>query len=364
MSARINALRRLLRAEQADAWLSFSAADNQYLSGVRAGSIDFVEQSSIVIVTEDAALYLCDSRYTEQAQAEAQDVTVEQIRGPLPANAARRLAELGARRVVVDTRRVCVADADALAEQFKGEIAGRAGFLAPLRWRKSPDEIEAIRGASLLAEEVLAELLLTLGEGDSEQEIAARFEYEFKRRGASGASFDTIVLFGERSSLPHGEPGDRTLDHGDVVLLDLGCRRDGYCSDLTRTCAFGTMPGTWFTEIYDVTRAAQEAALAAIRPGVPCREVDAVARNMIAAAGFGDWFGHGLGHGVGIEVHEAPRLNAESQAVLEAGMVITVEPGIYLPGQGGVRIEDLVVVTEHGCEVLTATPKELKVLQA
>jgi Xaa-Pro aminopeptidase len=362
MSARIHELRKLLHQEQADAWLSFAAADNQYLSGVRAGAIDFLEQSSIVIVTEDAALYLCDSRYTEQAKAQAMDVSVEQIRGALPANAARRLNELGVRRVVLDPRQVSVADAEALREQLEAEVVLRAGFIAPLRWRKSPEEVETIRRASLLAEDVLDELLLTLGEGDPEQELAARFEYEFKRRGASGASFDTIALFGARSSLPHGEPSDRTLDQGDVVLLDLGCRLDGYCSDLTRTYAFGTMPGTWFTEIYDVTRAAQEAALAAIRPGVACCEVDAIARDRIADAGFGDRFGHGLGHGVGIEVHEAPRLNAESRTVLEVGMVITVEPGIYLPGQGGVRIEDLVVVTEQGCEVLTTAPKDLRVL--
>jgi len=187
-------------------------------------------------------------------------------------------------------------------------------------------------------------------------------EYEFKRRGAQGASFDTIALFGQKSSLPHGRPTDKPLERGDVVLIDFGCRKNGYCSDLTRTYVYGTIPGAWFEEVYDLTLTAQKLALEAVRPGMSCRELDAVARDLITEAGHGKHFGHGLGHGVGLEIHEAPRLNPESATVLEAGMVITIEPGVYLPGKGGIRIEDLVLVTKDGGELLSGSPKELRIL--
>jgi Xaa-Pro aminopeptidase len=151
---------------------------------------------------------------------------------------------------------------------------------------------------------------------------------------------------------------------GDVVLLDFGCRLHGYCSDLTRTYAYGTIPGSWFEGTYELVLTAQRIALEAARPGIPARELDATARALIEEAGHGKHFGHGLGHGVGIEVHEAPRLNRESDTILAPGMVITIEPGIYLPGQGGIRIEDLVAVTEDGCEILSSAPKELRVIGA
>ena len=227
---------------------------------------------------------------------------------------------------------------------------------------KDASEIELLRCATDLAEGVLHDLLPELTEGILERELAAQFVYEFKRRGASGPSFDPMALFGSHSSLPHGMPGDRALKSGDIVLLDFGCVLNGYCSDLTRTFAFGRIPPGWFEEIYAVTLEAQLTALEAVKPGVPCSDVDAVARDIIRDAGYGDYFGHGLGHGVGLEVHESPRLNMQSQAVLEPGMAVTVEPGIYLPGKGGVRIEDLVIVTGDGCDILTRTPKDLKVL--
>jgi Xaa-Pro aminopeptidase len=195
-----------------------------------------------------------------------------------------------------------------------------------------------------------------------ERELAAEIEYALRKAGASGVSFPPIVAFGEGSSLPHYSPGDRPLKKGDIILIDCGCVLNGYCSDWTRSFCFGSIPGSWFEEIYAVTLDAQLAGLAACRPGAACREVDAAARDIIQDAGYGDHFGHGLGHGLGIEVHESPRLNATSSAALAPGMVVTVEPGIYLAGRGGVRIEDLVVITENGHEVLTRVPKELRVL--
>jgi len=355
VDARLGALRGRLAEFKADAFLSLAPPDNQYLTG-------FTGSTSAVVMTRDAALFLCDFRYTEQARAQVPMYSIEEVKNGFLKGIGERLASLGVATVVFDPARLTVAELRTIKNVFRGKLEPVADMAGVLRMTKCADEVKRIRQASELAEGVLVDLVDGLKKGITEAELAARFEYEFKRRGAEGASFDTIGLFGARSSMPHGYPGDRALKRGDIVLLDLGCRKGGYCSDLTRTYAFGTIPGAWYREIYEVVLAAQAAALQAIRPGVRCCDVDAIARNMIANAGYGKHFGHGLGHGVGIEIHESPRLNPECQVVLGEGMVVTVEPGIYLPKRGGVRIEDLVVVTKRGCECLTRTPKELRVL--
>lgn len=359
MGARLEGLREGLARGGGGAYVSVSPADNQYLTGFLTS---FVEISSAVIVTGEEALFLCDSRYTEQAREQVADFEVREIKGDLLVRSGEALSQLGAGRAVYDPGSVTVDEMERLGEAFGGELGRDKTLVSSLRRLKSPEEIGLIREASALAEGVLADLVPTLEAGMEERELAARFEYEFRKRGATGASFDTIALFGARSSLPHGVPGERGLRAGDAVLLDFGCRRLGYCSDLTRTYAFGTIPDAWFEEIYGLALAAQGRALKAVGPGKSCREVDAVARETIVDGGYGDYFGHGLGHGVGVEIHEAPRLSPTSDMVLEEGMVVTVEPGIYLPGRGGVRIEDLVVVTGDGCEVLSSAPKELRVV--
>jgi len=352
---RIEALRRKLDRTEAEAWLSLSEPDNFYLTG-------FTGDKSALILTRDEAVFLCDGRFIEQAQVEVANGRIEEAKGCFLAAVGKQLEALGPGMVAFDPDALTVGQLDLLEAAYDGPFAAVSGLVTGLRVAKSSEEIERIRLASELAETVLRDVLDGIEEGVSEMELAARIEYEFKRRGATGPAFPTIALFGSRSSLPHGQPGPRTLKPGDIILIDMGCRRDGYCSDLTRTFSYATIPGTWFDEIYRVVFAAQQAALAHVRAGVHCRDVDALARDIIDKAGYGKHFGHGLGHGVGIEVHESPRLNSESGALLEPGMVVTVEPGIYLPGQGGVRIEDLVVVTEQGCDILTRTPKELKVL--
>jgi Xaa-Pro aminopeptidase len=197
--------------------------------------------------------------------------------------------------------------------------------------------------------------------GRSERSIAVALEHEMRMRGASDPSFPSIVASGERGALPHASPGDEEVERGTLVTFDLGVRLDGYCSDCTRTWATGELPDP-LAEAYELVLRAQLAALDAVRPGPEGREIDAVARDLIADAGHGDHFGHGLGHGVGLEVHEAPRLARTGADRLVAGNVVTVEPGVYLPGVGGVRIEDLVVVTGEGRDVLTRTTKELVVV--
>ena len=222
-------------------------------------------------------------------------------------------------------------------------------------------EIERIAAAAALADEVYGLLREQGLVGRTEREVAFALENEMRRRGAE-PGFESIVASAERGALPHAQPTDVPIARGTLVTLDIGARVDGYHSDCTRTWATGELPDD-LAEAYEVVRRAQQAALDAVRPGPEGREVDAVAREIIEAAGHGDHFGHGLGHGVGPEIHEGPRLARTGEARLVAGNVVTVEPGVYLPGRGGVRIEDLVVVTEDGRRVLTGTTKDLTVVQ-
>jgi Xaa-Pro aminopeptidase len=359
MTGRVDHLRKRLATMDCDGFVSVHPPANQYLSGMLT-SLDHV--SSVIVVSLSEARFLCDSRYTEQAEREVRGFEIVQFSGDALTSAGQALKSIGVQRAAFDPNGHTVAEHARLVEAFGGDFQPSESIVSYLRLTKDGDEVNAIRTASELSEGILADVLPTLRKGVRERDVAAMIEYEMKKRGATGPSFGTIVLFGANSSLPHGVPGDAVLSPGDIVLIDMGSRLRGYCSDLTRTFVFSSIPGEWFREIYSLTLKAQVAALKAIRPGVTGREVDAVAREIIRDGGFGDRFGHGLGHGVGIEIHEEPRLNTRSDSVLKTGMIVTVEPGIYLPGQGGVRIEDLVLVTESGCDVLTKTSKELTVV--
>lgn len=355
---RIQSLRKKIEALGCDSFFSVSPPTNQYLSGMLTA---FYEISSVIVVTQEEAHFLCDFRYTEQANEEVTGFTITEINGDQLVRGAEKLNDLGAKQTLFDPNGITFAEHERWAKALSGDTTSHATIADELRLVKSREEITLIRKASELAEGVLTDIVPQLKTGAIEKEIAAQFEFEFKKRGATAASFDTIALFGAKSSLPHGEPAQKKLTPGDIMLFDFGCRLDGYCSDMTRTYVFEKSPGDWFDEIYNVTLEAQLAALDAVKPGAIGQDVDGIARTIISNAGYGDYFGHGLGHGVGIEIHENPRLNKESKTVLEPGMIVTVEPGIYLPGKGGVRIEDLLVVTENGCDILTKETKNLTV---
>ncbi len=355
MQSRLDALRVELQSHGCDAFVSFFSPANEYLTGFRGST-------SAVLITPTDAVFLCDFRYTEQAGEQVKGFVVEEVAGGVEAAAGERLKGLGATRIAVEPSTLSLDQSMTVERTAETAVVPVKGLGTTARMVKSEDEKAKLRASSALAEAALESVLPLLKEGITEAEFVAHLEFEFKKRGALGSSFSPIALFGSRSSLPHGVPGKKRLESGDIVLLDLGCILESYCSDLTRTFVFGTIPGNWFEEIYKVTLTAQLAALGAIRPGVSCRDADAVARDIITEAGYGKYFGHGLGHGVGLEIHEAPRLNQHSDTILQPGMAVTVEPGIYIPGQGGVRIEDLVLVTETGCEILTKLPKDLKVL--
>lgn len=352
---RVENLRKKLWDNGCEAFLSVDPMDNAYLTG-------FFGSTSAVMVTLGTARLLCDFRYAEQASTLDSGVDVAECTGDLDRRLGEHLRDAGVEHAAFDPATITLARFEKIEDAFGRPLSPVAGICRTLREIKEPAETERIQAASQLAEAALEDVLKTLAEGVTEQEIAGLLEYEFRKRGARGASFDTIALFGARSSLPHGVPSGKPLENGDIVLIDCGCVLDGYCSDLTRTFVFGRIPGNWFLEVYECVRQAQEAAVLSVRAGARTRAVDSAARTPITQAGYGNHFGHGTGHGVGLEVHEDPRLNAQSEAVLESGMAVTVEPGIYLPGQGGVRIEDLVTVTEAGCIVLTETSKELRIL--
>jgi Xaa-Pro aminopeptidase len=341
---------------QCDVFISCDPMDNAWLTG-------FFGSTSWLVVSATGAWLLCDFRYIEQAQVQARACAPVLCNGNLDLRLAEKLNDLSVKRAAFEPETLSFGRYEILRNAFSGSLASESGVCRELRMIKTAEEESAMTTAAALTEEAMEWMLGQLHPGMTERCAAALLDFECRKRGAQKASFDTIVLFGERSALPHGMPGDRTLHDGDIVLVDCGCIVDGYCSDLTRTFVFGSIPGKWFSEIYECVRQAQANAVAGVHAGASARAVDAAARSMIDAAGYGEYFGHGTGHGVGLEVHEAPRLNQHASAVLETGMAITVEPGIYLPGRGGVRIEDLLVVTETGSRILTNSSKELRILQ-
>jgi Xaa-Pro aminopeptidase len=231
--------------------------------------------------------------------------------------------------------------------------------LEGLRLAKSADEVAAIDRAAQLNAEAFADIESLIRPGIVERELALALEFALKRRGAEEKAFDFIVASGPRGALPHGVASDRQLNTGELVTIDFGCRVAGYHADETITVALGDVPQA-MRRVFDIVLAAHDQALAAVAPGVPLAELDRIARDVIAAAGYGEYFGHSLGHGVGLEVHEAPTVSPRSKAVVQAGMIFTIEPGIYLPGVGGVRIEDMVLATTAGARVVTRLPKHYR----
>jgi Xaa-Pro aminopeptidase len=353
---RRESLRRLLVEKNLAALLVTDERNVTYLTG-------FTGDSSYLLVSRERELLISDKRYTQQLEEECPGLDVA-IRGPggtLTDFAAAVVAKLGLPSLAIEADVVTVGFYQKLKESLKGtSLANSSGLVESLREIKDAGEIAEIREAIQIAQRAFAAIRAALRLGRSEKEVADELEYQIRLFGGVCGAFPSIVGVGPRAALPHGRPvrDSRIGDH-DFVLIDWGARGRLYHSDLTRVLVTGKL-SPQLEQVYGVVLKAQQAAIARIRPGAVLKEVDAAARAVIADAGHGDAFGHSLGHGIGLAVHELPRLAPDQDRRLAAGMVVTVEPGIYLPGWGGVRIEDDVLVTPDGCEVLTSVPKELE----
>jgi len=351
---RVDSLRALMDERGVEAMLIHKAENRRHLTG-------FTGSAGFALITARDALLLVDFRYVEQAGAEAPGFEVIRADRQFIDTLAEVVAVRGLSRIGFESDGLSYQQYDEFGRRLAPATLVPVDAVDRLRWVKDRDEIDRITRAVEIADRAFAHVRGMLRPGVVEREIALEMEFFMRRHGAEKEAFETIVASGPRSALPHGRAAGRTLQAGDFVTLDFGAVVAGYVSDCTRTVVL-TEASAKHEEIYGIVLRAQQEALAGIKPGMTGREADAVARAVIADAGYGEAFGHGLGHGVGLAVHEGPTLSPREEATLAPGMVVTVEPGIYLPGWGGVRIEDLVVITPDGCRSLTRAPKELLVL--
>ncbi len=353
---RLAAFRERMRREKLSAFALLHLSNLRYLTG-------FTGSAGLLVVQPEEAHFYTDGRYREQARLEVQGAQIH-IAGPagLYAEAAHQLARV--RRIGVEAPTLTLAAAAALGgKEWKNRLYPTTGWVEQLRAIKTPDEVARLRQAAQLAASIWPRILREIKPGNRERAIAARIEFELRRSGGDGCSFEPIVATGAHGALPHARASAQELKQGDLVVLDYGVWLEGYASDMTRTAGVGRVP-VQAREIYGAVLEAQLAALDTVRPGVPTPVVDGAARRVLRKHKLLRYFVHSTGHGVGLEIHENPRLGQwmrrdQPPPVLEAGNVITIEPGVYLPGWGGVRIEDMVHVTASGAEILTPTPKEL-----
>jgi Xaa-Pro dipeptidase len=364
-AARRAALRTLLRAEELDALLVTDLLNIRYLTGFTGSNAALLVHGGDEPGAERLTVFCTDGRYLTQSAEQVPDVERVIDRPSDAALAARASKHAGSyRRTGFESHRVTVDGLDGLTAAAEGVQLVRApGLVERLRMVKDDGEVEALRMACAAADRALADLVKHGGlrPGRTEREVARELENRMLDYGASGPAFETIVAAGANSAVPHHRPTGAALHAGDLVKIDFGALVDGYHSDMTRTLVLGK-PADWQRELYDLVATAQAAGRAALRVDTPVTEVDAAARTVIEDAGYGEQFLHGLGHGVGLAVHEAPALAKTGDGRLAAGMAVTVEPGVYLSGRGGVRIEDTLVVRESAPELLTLTTKELVVI--
>ena len=328
----------------------------RYLTG-------FSGSNGQVVLTADAAVFVTDGRYVEQSSHEVPDLErVVDVDRDVAATLANVCGRLGASRAAFEAGGVTYELYEDLRAKAGGvELVPARGEVERLRWAKEPEEIRLIEAAQQATDAAFAVILGELREGITERELALKLELAMRRAGADGVAFESIAAFGEGAAEPHHEATARPLRRGDVVVMDFGALVQGYHTDMTRTVAFGE-PDARMREVYEVVRTAQQTGLEAVRAGAVAGDVDEAARRVIRDAGYGELFAHGLGHGVGLEIHEEPWLRREGKDVLPVGAAVTVEPGVYIAGLGGVRIEDMVEVTGDGAHVLATSSKELLIL--
>ena len=341
-----------------DGMLLTGEANRFYASGFHSTGTD-----GVALVTRDRSYYLTDSRYIEAAMRQVQGADIQMVsQGRGYSVLINEIIERhGIQALGFEECCMTVADYESYREKLPCQLRPAAALVLELRRVKDDEEVAALIAAQRIAEKAYTDILPELRVGVTEKEIAARLQYLMLHYGGENMSFDPIVLSGPNGSLPHGVPSDRAVRAGEFVTMDFGCIYHGYCSDMTRTVAVGYATGE-MQLIYRTVLQAQEAGIALARAGVCGQEVDEAARSVIATAGYGEYFGHSFGHGVGVEIHEGPSASPTATDPLPAGAVISAEPGIYLPGKLGVRIEDVLLLQEKGCLNLTKATKELLIL--
>ncbi|MET3290753.1 UNVERIFIED_CONTAM: Xaa-Pro aminopeptidase [Brevibacillus sp. OAP136] len=339
-----------------DALLVTNGQNRRYLTG-------FTGSAGIVLITKTEAFLFVDFRYVEQAHAQAKGYTIEYLvaKEDVYREVARRVEELGIKALGFEQSQLSFELYNKYADTVRTELIPLSGAVERLRMIKDSAELALIRKAAEISDAAFSHITGFIRPGVTELDVANELEFTMRKLGASSSAFDIIIASGARSALPHGVASSKVIEKGDMVTLDFGAYYQGYRSDMTRTLAVGE-PREELKNIYIIVLEALERGLAGIKPGITGREADAFTRDFITQKGFGDKYGHGSGHGIGLDIHEEPFMSTKCDVVLEQGMVLTVEPGIYLPGIGGVRIEDDIVLTEYGNERLTSSPKELLIL--
>ena len=352
---KINTLLENLKSHEA--LLIESPVNRKYLTS-------FTSSAGYLVLGKNGSAFFTDSRYIEAATEQIKVCDVKLLTD-FKEDVAEYIFQHGYRKIHIEAETTPVAHLNFLSKNLKlTKICSDGNLdrsLSSLREIKSEEEVEKIQKAQLIAEKAFDEILRFIKVGVSELEIAAKLENIMRLNGSEGFAFDTIAIAGKNTSMPHGVPTDYKIAHGDFITMDYGAIFDGYRSDMTRTVAVGEVSSKQ-AEIYNTVLKAQETSLSILKEGVKCSDADKAARDIIKNAGYGEFFGHSTGHGVGVEIHESPNLAPKSKAVLKSGNVVTVEPGIYIPEEFGVRIEDFVVITETGYRNLTSAPKNLIVL--
>lgn len=348
---KLTTLRKSLESNKLDAILITSPINRRYMTS-------FTGTAGVVLISQEAARFITDFRYIEQANEQAKGFQVIEHAQAMHETIANQLKTLQVNKLGFEKDHTTVSTYEQYQEMFACDLVPVSGLVEAIRLKKTPEELQIMKKAAKIADDAYEHIKSYIKPGVKEIDISNELEFFMRREGATSSSFDTIVASGYRSALPHGVASNKEIQTGELVTLDYGALYNGYCSDTTRTVAVGDISDELNT-IYQTVLEAQKRGVNALKPGTTGKEGDAVARDYIAGCGYGQYFGHSTGHGVGMEVHEDPSLSRKSDAILEAGMVVTVEPGIYIPNVGGCRIEDDLVITETGNERLTVADKEL-----
>lgn len=358
MQDRLAALRERLRADNLDAIVITHPSNRFYLTGFTGEDIPPNESAGHVVVSQDRAVITASTTNSEQARQQAADYEVFDRLRALARADATVLKEFGARKVGFEDEAILHRDFLTLRDELSSNVAlvGVGSLVDDLRAFKTPAEIDVLARAIDITDRALTQVTAGIQAGDTERDLAWRLDSAMRDLGADGPAFPTIVASGPNAALPHHNPGPRAIQPGEPIVIDMGAYLEGYCADLTRTVWVGE-PNAILRNLYPIVLRALEAAEAGLRAGISGKQGDALARDVIAREGYGEDFGHSLGHGVGVRVHEGPNLSERNEAPLAPGQVVTIEPGIYLPGEGGVRIEDVGVIEADGIRILTRAPK-------